>query len=91
MTLTITRKTALAFFDAYTDPDIDKRLYFDVWADRTGLGSTQKRAVWREVRRQTYRVAVQKREATLRRKADAISHIGGAAANRPTAIAETEC
>jgi hypothetical protein len=69
MTQSRTRKTALAFFDAYADPDIEKRLYFDVWADRTGLSVAEKHQVWREVRRMTYRFAAQKREVTRKSKA----------------------
>ncbi|HSH70595.1 MAG TPA: hypothetical protein VK997_11800 [Deferrisomatales bacterium] len=61
MTQSRTHKTALAFFDAYTDPGIEKRLYFDVWADRTGLSVGEKRPVWREIRRLTYRFAAEKR------------------------------
>lgn len=69
MTQNRTRKTALAFFDDYSDPDIEKRLYFDVWADRTGLSVSEKHLVWREVRRLTYRFAAQKREITRKSKA----------------------
>lgn len=73
MTQSRSRKTALAFFDAYSDPDIEKRLYFDVWADRLGLDAGEKHTVWREVRQFTYRFAAQKREATRRHNAAARS------------------
>lgn len=73
MTQSSIRKTALAFLDAYSDPDIEKRLYFDVWADRVGLDVGERHPVWREVRQFTYHFAAQKREATRRRNAAARS------------------
>ena len=80
------RKTALAFFDAYSDPDIDKRLHFDVWADRTGLGVAETRSVWSEVRLLTYRFAARKREATRQRKAAASSPFVGEVKRRRTDV-----
>ena len=83
MTVSRTQKTALAFFDAYSDPEIDKRLCFDVWADRTGLSIAEKRTVWRDVRRLTYRFAAQKREAARQCNASARSPFLGVANHRP--------
>lgn len=82
MTLNRSQETALAFFEAYSDPEIDKRLHFDVWADRTGLSMAEKRTVWRDVLRLTYRFAAQKREATRQRKVSARSPFVGAANHR---------
>ena len=56
-------QVANAFFDAYQDPEISKRLFFDVWADRTGCNPAVKQQVWEEVRRITYQLAARKRQA----------------------------
>ncbi len=56
-------QVANAFFDAYQDPEINKRLFFDAWADRTGYNPAVKRRVWEEVRRITYQLAARKRQA----------------------------
>jgi hypothetical protein len=77
MTQETALKTALDFFRAYSDPEIAKRLYFDVWADRVGLDSEEKSGVWREVRRLTHRFAAEKGEVTRRRNAGARSQFAG--------------
>ena len=59
---------AQAFLDDYGDPEIDKRLCFDVWADRKGLNGSTRHFVWVEVRRLTYQIAAQKRRQTCRGK-----------------------
>ena len=56
-------QVAKAFFVAYQDPEINKRLFFDVWADRIGYDAAVKRQVWEEVRRITYQLAARKRQA----------------------------
>ncbi|MDF1554677.1 MAG: hypothetical protein P1P84_16525 [Deferrisomatales bacterium] len=85
MTQRRTHQTALAFFDAYTDPGIEKRLYFDVWADRTGLSVGEKRPVWREIRRLTYRFAAEKRRVA--RQGNTAVRSSLAAAERQTLLA----
>jgi len=68
MTQKTKRETARDFLDAYRDPEIDKRLYFEVWADRKNLTDLEQRRVWMEVRRLTHGIAVKKRqEAQLQR------------------------
>ena len=46
---------AAAFLREYTDPEIDKRLFFDVWSDRSGHGAEVKRELWMAVKRLTRR------------------------------------
>jgi hypothetical protein len=59
---------AQEFLDAYRDPEIPKRLFFDVWADRAGCAPALKRRVWNELRRISYRTAAQKRQLLHQRK-----------------------
>ena len=60
---------AQEFLDAYRDPEIDKRLFFEVWSDRAGWDAKEKRHVWAEVRRITYQIAAQKRQIVRRQQA----------------------
>jgi nuclear transport factor 2 (NTF2) superfamily protein len=48
MTTKQCRERARAFLDAYRDPEIDKRLYFEVWADRKNLTDLEQHHVWME-------------------------------------------
>lgn len=78
-----TGEIARDFLDAYQDPEIDKRLFFEVWADRAGLDLSVKRKVWGEVLKITYQVAARKREATRQRRAVIT---GGQGADRDTRV-----
>jgi hypothetical protein len=62
MTIKQRGEGARAFLDAYRDPEIDKRLYFEVWADRKNLTDLEHHHVWGEVRRLTHRIAAKKRQ-----------------------------
>ena len=59
-----TAEAAQSFLHAYQDTEIDKRLFFDVWADRAGYAPEDQTRVWREVVRMTYRLAARKRNQT---------------------------
>ena len=77
-----------AFFLEYQDPEIEKRLFFDVWADRAGFAAGPRRALWREVKRLTFKKAAAKRAlARVRQKSEsstlALPSIGRTPANQP--------
>lgn len=38
-----------AFLAEYSDPEIDPRLFFDVWTDRRGLADSLAERLWRAV------------------------------------------
>ena len=57
------------FLDAYRDPEIDKRMFFEMWADRAGCTPVVRRQVWDEVRRISYRLGARKRQILHQRKA----------------------
>ena len=40
---------AATFLLDYLDPEIDKSLFYEVWADRRHFNATMKNAVWRKV------------------------------------------
>ncbi len=69
MTQATAQIAAQAFLDDYTDPEIEKRLFYEVWADRYRIGDSKRQQVWQEVRRLSYRIAANKQKATCRRKA----------------------
>ena len=52
---------AKIFLDDYSDPEIEKRLYYEVWADRNKISDSKRIEVWQEVRRLTHRLAAKTR------------------------------
>ncbi len=70
----LTKSTTLAkdFFDAYTDPEISKRLFFDVWAERNRLNVDEKERTWHAVICLTAKAAARKRNAARLRAKEAL-------------------
>lgn len=50
MTQEYTIYLAEKFLDDYRPHSVEKRLAFDAWADRRGLGPDVKRRLWREIK-----------------------------------------
>lgn len=57
---------ARSFLDEYKDSGVSKRLYFDFWADRCGVGAPLKPELWTEVKRASLQRTWQQRGAKAR-------------------------